>query len=40
MPMRHGEKVLAQRGGMVRAANAQGRDYPAIVAQRLCNKNP
>ena len=26
MPMRYGEKVLAQRGGMARAAEAQGRD--------------
>jgi site-specific recombinase XerD len=26
MPMRYGEKVLAQRGGMARAAAAQGRD--------------
>jgi integrase len=26
MPMRYGEKVLAQRGGMARAAKAQGRD--------------
>jgi hypothetical protein len=40
MPMRYGEKVLAQRGGLVRAAKEQGRDYPAIVAQRSCNKDP
>jgi hypothetical protein len=26
MPMRYGEKVLAARGGMARAAVAQGRD--------------
>src|SRR5450631_810969 len=26
MPMRYGEKVLAQRGGMARAAEAQGRE--------------
>jgi hypothetical protein len=26
MPMRYGEHVLAARGGMARAANAQGRD--------------
>ena len=25
MPMRYGEKVLAQRGGMARAAKEQGR---------------
>jgi hypothetical protein len=25
MPMRYGEKVLAQRGGMARAAKSQGR---------------
>jgi hypothetical protein len=26
MPMRYGEKVLAQRGGMARAAKQQGRE--------------
>jgi hypothetical protein len=26
MPMRYGEKVLASRGGMARAAKSQGRD--------------
>ena len=26
MPMRYGEHVLAGRGGMARAAEAQGRD--------------
>ena len=26
MPMRYGEHVLAARGGMARAAQAQGRD--------------
>jgi len=26
MPMRYGEEVLAARGGMARAAQAQGRD--------------
>jgi hypothetical protein len=26
MPMRYGEEILAARGGMARAASAQGRD--------------
>jgi integrase len=30
MPMRYGEKVLAQRGGMARAAKAQGRDKLSV----------
>ena len=29
MPMRYGEHVLAARGGMARAVQAQGRDQPA-----------
>jgi hypothetical protein len=29
MPMRYGEKALAARGGMARAAEAQGRDDAA-----------
>jgi hypothetical protein len=28
MPMRYGEEILAARGGMARAASAQGRDSP------------
>jgi hypothetical protein len=30
MPMRYGEEVLAARGGMARAAAAQGRDSDAL----------
>ena len=28
MPMRYGEHILAARGGMARAAQAQGREKP------------